>query len=157
MRVTRILFVCTANICRSPIAEAVARRAIERAGLAGMIEVDSAGTSGGHAGDAPDPRARKAASERGYELSSLRARKLEISDFQKFDLILAMDTEHLELMRRICPEVYRARLQRFMHYSRRYGVEGVPDPYFGGHKGFEVVLDYCEDAVQGLLEEICGC
>lgn len=153
---TKILFVCTGNICRSPTAEAVARHAIDEAGLAAVITVDSAGTHGGHVGEPPDPRAQKAAGKRGYALSSLRARKLEAADFQEFDLLLAMDREHLEIMRRSCPEVYRPKLQMFMHYARKHRREDVPDPYFGGDKGFEAVLDYCEDGVQGLLEELIG-
>ncbi|WP_332671861.1 low molecular weight protein-tyrosine-phosphatase [Aromatoleum sp.] len=151
---TKILFVCTENICRSPTAEAVARHAIVKAGLGAVITVDSAGTHGGHAGEPPDPRAQKIAGKRGYALSSLRARKLEAADFQEFDLLLAMDREHLESMRRACPEVYRPKLQMFMHYARNHDREDVPDPYFGGDKGFEAVLDYCEDGVQGLLEEL---
>lgn len=151
---TKILFVCTGNICRSPTAEAVARHAIDKAGLGAVISVDSAGTHGAHVGEAPDPRAQKAAEKRGYRLSSLRARKLEATDFQEFDLLLAMDEGHLEIMRRACPEVYRPKLQLFMHYARQHGREDVPDPYFGGDKGFEAVLDYCEDGVQGLLEEL---
>ena len=100
---TRILFVCTGNICRSPTAEGVARHFIETGGLGARIEVDSAGTQGYHAGEAPDPRTQKIARQRGYDLSGLRARKLEMSDFQEFDLLLAMDRGHLEAMRRLCP------------------------------------------------------
>jgi len=151
---TKILFVCSGNICRSPTAEAVARHAIERAGLGAVITVDSAGTYGGHVGEAPDARARKAAQKRGYDLSALRARKLDASDFVDFDLLLAMDAEHLAEMQRLCPEVYRPKLQLFMKYAQRHDLDEVPDPYFGGEKGFEAVLDYCEDAVDGLLEDL---
>ena len=98
---TRVLFVCTGNICRSPTAEAVARHFIQAAGLADAIEVDSAGTNGYHAGEAPDPRTRKVAQLRGYDLADLRARKLEVLDFQRFDLVLAMDRGHLEIMQRL--------------------------------------------------------
>ena len=153
---TKILFVCSGNICRSPTAEGVARHLIETAGLAGSIIVDSAGTNGYHVGEAPDPRARKAAEKRGYDLSGLRARKLEIEDFHKFDLLLAMDAGHLRIMREQCPEAYRPKLQLLMKYARSHALDEVPDPYFGAEKGFEAVLDYCEDAVEGLLEEIAG-
>ena len=149
---TRILFVCTGNICRSPTAEGVARQRIARAGLTDLFEVDSAATHGYHVGEPPDPRTAKAAGERGYDLSRLRARKLELSDFQRFDLLLAMDLGHLEMMRRMCPQVYMPKVGLFMRYARNHDIDEVPDPYYGGSAGFEAVLDYCEDAVEGLLE-----
>jgi len=151
---TRVLFVCTGNICRSPTAEAVARHFIQAAGLADSIEVDSAGTNGYHAGEAPDPRTRKVAQLRGYDLSNLRARKLEALDFQRFDLILAMDRGHLEIMQRLCPEVYRPRLQLFMAYAHNSEFDEVPDPYYGGPRGFDAVLNMCEDGAQGLLDSL---
>ena len=151
---TRILFVCTGNICRSPTAEGVARHFIQAAELADSIEVDSAGTNGYHAGEAPDPRTRKVAQSRGYDLSGLRARKLEVLDFQRFDLILAMDRGHLEIMQRLCPEVYQPRLRLFMEYARDSEFDEVPDPYYGGPRGFEAVLDMCEDGVQGVLDSL---
>jgi len=152
MNANRILFVCTGNICRSPTAEGVARHMIADAGLADVIEVDSAGTHGYHSGEPPDPRAIKVAAARGYELSSLRARRVEIVDFQRFDLVLAMDVGHLEFMRRMCPEVYRPKLGLFMRYAREHDLDEVPDPYYGGVAGFEAVLNYCEDGAGGLVE-----
>lgn len=151
-----VLFVCTGNICRSPTAEGVAISMIAQRGLAHLIAVDSAGTHGHHVGEAPDPRTRKAAEKRGYDLSGLRARKLEVRDFQAFDLLLAMDAGHLEIMTRMCPEVYRPRLGLFMSYARNHVLDEVPDPYYGGARGFEVVLDYCEDGVSGLLDELAS-
>ena len=151
---TRVLFVCTGNICRSPTAEAVARHFIQAAGLADAIEVDSAGTNGYHAGEAPDRRTRKVAQLRGYDLADLRARKLEVLDFQRFDLVLAMDRGHLEIMQRLCPEVYQPRLRLFMEYARDSEFDEVPDPYYGGPRGFEAVLDMCEDGVQGVLDSL---
>lgn len=150
----RVLFVCTGNICRSPTAEGVARALIERRGLTGVIEVDSAGTEGYHVGAAPDPRARKIALKRGYDLSALRARKLEVPDFQRFDLLLAMDEGHREAMERMCPQVYRPKIVMFMQYARTHRRCDVPDPYYGGDAGFEAVLDYCEDGVEGLLDTL---
>lgn len=151
---TRILFVCTGNICRSPTAEGVARHAIRAAGLDGVIEVESAGTHGYHVGEAPDPRTRKAAEKRGYDLSMLRARKLEAADFETFDLLLAMDARHLEIMERSCPDKHRGKVRLFMSYARRFKADEVPDPYYGGERGFDLVLDYCEDAVDGLLDAL---
>jgi len=132
----------------------VARHFIDVGGFGPLIEVDSAGTNGYHAGEAPDPRTQKAALKRGYDLSKLRARKLEQLDFQRFDLLLAMDRGHLDIMRRACPEPYRERLGLFMRYARNSEFDEVPDPYYGGPMGFDAVLDMCEDAVQGLLETI---
>ena len=152
---TRVLFVCTGNICRSPTAEGVARHLIATAGLGDRVEVDSAGTHGYHVGEAPDPRTQKAARLRGYDLSGLRARKLEERDFQEFDLLLAMDRGHLESMRRLCPPVYQPRLRLFMAFDGSGQFEDeVPDPYYGGPRGFDLVLDMCEHGVRGLLETV---
>lgn len=153
---SRVLFVCTGNICRSPTAEGVARHMLRNAGLVDRIVVDSAGTHGYHVGELPDPRTRKAALSRGYDLSAQRARKLETADFQRFDLLLAMDGGHLRFMQRMCPEVYRHKLDLFMRFARNHDLEEVPDPYYGGDAGFEAVLNYCEDAVQGLIDRLCG-
>lgn len=151
---TRILFVCTGNICRSPTAEGVARSMIRQAGLEGRIEVESAGTHGYHAGEAPDPRSQKAALRRGYDLSRQRARVLDALDFPRFDLLLAMDQGHYEVLLRKSPPVYRPKVRLFMSFAQHHKVDEVPDPYYGGEKGFEVVLDMCEDGVAGLLAEL---
>lgn len=150
----RILFVCSSNICRSPTAEAVARRLILQAGLEQQVAVESAGTHGFHAGEAPDPRAQKAARSRGYDLSRQRARAVEAEDFQRFALVLAMDRGHVEILMRRCPAVYQPKIRLLMSYARQHRGEEVPDPYFGGPQGFERVLDMCEDAVAGLLAEL---
>lgn len=152
----RVLFVCTGNICRSPTAEGVARHLIASGGLDGLVEVDSAGIQGFHAGEAPDPRTRKAAAERGYDLAVLRARKLESEDYRRFDLLLAMDRGHLEYMTRNCPEVYRGKLRLFLEFAEGVALEEVPDPYYGGPNGFEFVLDLCERGVSGVLRELAG-
>lgn len=150
----RVLFVCTGNICRSPTAEGIARQLVATGQLDERIGVDSAGTHGYHSGEAPDPRTVKAAARRGYDLSALRARKIEVRDFQEFDLVLALDRGHLELLRRQCPEVYWPRLRLLMEFARAPAATGdeVPDPYYGGPKGFELVLDLCEDAVPGVID-----
>lgn len=147
-----ILFVCTGNICRSPTAEGVLASLARDAGV--EIEWDSAGISACHAGEAPDPRAQRAAARRGYDLSQLRARKIEAADFQRFDLILAMDRGHLDEMKRRCPEALRDRIHLFLDYLP--GSEGgeIPDPYYGGEAGFEHVLDLCEDAGAALLRRL---
>ncbi len=153
---SNVLFVCTGNICRSPTAEGVARHFIKTGGLADRIFVDSAGTHGYHAGEPPDPRAVKAAERRGYDLSALRARRIEPADFRDFELILAMDRGHLEILRRICPDEHHRKLGLFMRYARAHDLLEVPDPYYGGDSGFEAVLDYCEDGVQGLLDALAS-
>lgn len=148
----RILFVCSGNICRSPTAEGVARYWIEAYGLSQVVAVDSAGTHGYHVGEAPDPRARQAAARRGYDLSRLRARKLVAADYEAFDLLVAMDEGHLQIMRRQCPAELAGKLARLMDFAEQPPSAEVPDPYYGGEAGFDVVLDLCEAGVKGLLE-----
>jgi protein-tyrosine phosphatase len=149
----RVLFVCMGNICRSPTAEGVLRRKLQAAGLAARVEVDSAGTHGSHAGEAPDPRAVKHAAARGYDLSRLRARRVGRDDFRRFDRVIAMDEDNLGALRAIAPD--GARVGLLMEYARRFiGVREVPDPYFGAPAGFERVLDLVEDACDGLVERL---
>jgi protein-tyrosine phosphatase len=150
----RVLFVCTGNICRSPTAEGIARHWTSKLGLDGVVEFDSAGTHSYHTGEAPDPRAQRAAAARGYDLSKLRARKLTTADFAAFDLVLAMDASHLEHLMRLCPPQFRGRVALFLSHAERFGPGDVPDPYYGGDRGFEEVLDMCEDAVHGLLDTL---
>ena len=150
----RILFVCLGNICRSPTAEVVVRVMAAREAPELELEVDSAGTAGYHVGEAPDPRTRAAAARRGYDLSTLRARIVEPVDFERFDLILAMDRENLSVLRRRAPPVAHERLRLFLEFAPRADVEDVPDPYYGGPNGFEEVLDLVEDAARGLLGDL---
>lgn len=150
----KVLMVCMGNICRSPMAEAVARRMAEDQGLGGWVEFDSAGTHGFHAGEPPDDRACKIAALRGYKLAGLRARKVTIEDFGHFDLILAMDRQNLAALERLCPLPYLGKVRLFLEYGSSGEISEVPDPYYGNLSGFERVLDLCEDAVQGLLADI---
>lgn len=149
-RVT-VLLVCMGNICRSPTAEGVLRALVEREGLAHAFEIDSAGTHGYHIGKPPDGRACKAASSRGYDLSTLRARQVNEIDFFHYDCILAMDSENLSLLRRACPSEHRHKLGLFLEYAVDHDEDEVPDPYYGGEEGFERVLDLVEDAARGLI------
>lgn len=146
----KILFVCLGNICRSPTAEAVLRK-LASAYPALELEIDSAGTGGYHAGEPPDPRTLAAARERGLDMGALRARKIERADFQRFDLILAMDRQNLIDCERIAPTPRRAKLQLFMDFAPQAAFTEVPDPYTGERADFERVLDLAEAGCQGLL------
>lgn len=134
------------NICRSPTAEAIMRGLIADAGLNSTIEVDSAGTSGWHVGQAPDERAAAAAASRGVELSG-QARQIEPSDFEDSDLVLAVDEETLLLLRRMAPAGAHA-------VVRKLAADDIPDPYYGGPAGFEDVLDRLTIACGDLLDEL---
>lgn len=150
----RVLFVCMANVCRSPTAEAVFRQCIESAGLRGVVDCASAGTHDFNLGRMPDGRARAVASMRGYNLSQTRARQISDADFKRYDLILAMDRQNMDHLRRRCPDEQRERLRLLMGFARRHAVLDVPDPYYGSTRGFELVLDMLEDACSSLLEHV---
>ena len=147
----KILFVCMGNICRSPTAEGVFRHKVVRAGMENQIHIDSAGTIAYHEGHPPDARAQEAAERRGIDLSSQRARKVSSSDFEKFDFVIAMDSDNHYQLEAICPAGYEDRLHMFLKFARNSRQIDVPDPYYGGSRGFETVLDLIEDASEGLL------
>jgi protein-tyrosine phosphatase len=151
---TRVLFVCTGNICRSPTAAGIFLKLVRDAGLQERIVADSAGTHGYHVGEPPDERTCQAATRRGYDLSVLRARKFERADFDRFDLVLAMDTENHTHLARVVPQSEGHKLKMMMQYAKTFREREVPDPYYGGSHGFELVLDMLEDASRGLLEAI---
>lgn len=151
---TKVLFVCTGNICRSPSAEGVFRRIVEEAGLDDVISVDSAGTHAYHVGEAPDIRSQAAARKRGYEISQIVARQVKADDFREYDLILAMDWENLAALQQMCPKIYQHKLMLLMRFSNEYEEATVPDPYYGGPEGFAKVLDYLEDACEGVMEMV---
>ena len=149
----RVLFVCLGNICRSPTAEGVLRHQLGQAGLADQVTVASAGTGDWHIGKAPDARTLKAASRRGYDFSAQRAQQVSVADFERYDLILAMDENNLADLQRLRPANSRAELDLFL---RRYSgsVHQVPDPYYEGEQGFEQVLDLIELGCQALVIEL---
>ena len=149
-----VLFVCTGNICRSPTAEGVFRHLVFESGLSKHIAVDSAGTHNYHSGEPPDERSIKAAMHRGYDITGQLARQLKESDFQAFDLILAMDRGHLRHLTAMAPGDTYERVKLFLSYAPGDSVLDVPDPYFGGSGGFEQVLDLVEAGSKGLLEAI---
>ena len=146
--------VCMGNICRSPTAEGVLRHVVREAGLAHRIEIDSAGTHDYHVGSPPDRRSQHHASLRGYDLSELRARQVHRLDFERFDLICAMDWDNLEHLEEICPPAHRHKLKRLMEFAPPGLSDVVADPYYGGQDGFEMVLDHVEAACRGLLQHI---
>lgn len=154
MKKTWILFVCMGNICRSPSAEGVMRKLVDEAGMQHLIEVDSAGTHDYHVGAPPDTRSQAAAKRRGYDLAGLRARQVAAEDFAKFDLLLAMDRDNMAALQRRCPAHLHGKLQLMMQFADHSPSIEVPDPYCEGAEGFEIVLDYLEDACNGLLRQL---
>ena len=150
----RVLFVCTGNICRSPTAEAIFRKLVADAGMQDAIFADSAGTHGYHIGEPPDPRASAAAARRGYDMSGLRARRAERADFDRFDLIVAMDRDHFSILSGMTRPSTARKLKLMMSYARRFKEQDVPDPYYGGPQDFERVIVMLEDAARGLLDTL---
>jgi protein-tyrosine phosphatase len=151
---TRILFVCMGNICRSPTAEGVFRKLVQERAPHLQVEIDSAGTHAYHVGEPPDRRAIAAAARRGIDLSGLRARMVDESDFEGFDLLVAMDQLNREVLLDRSPDEYRERVRLMLEFAPTTDVEDVPDPYYGGPVGFEHVLDLVEEASKGLLDEL---
>ena len=149
---TRFLFVCTGNICRSPSAEGVFRHLAAEAGLAGVVETDSVGIEGWHVGDPPDARSIEAAARRGVDLSVLKARRLSPKDFEDFDLLLAMDRGHFRELGEHAPEAHTEKVRMFMEAARGSMAPDVPDPYYGGAAGFEDVLDMIEEGARAWLD-----
>jgi protein-tyrosine phosphatase len=143
---TRVLFVCSGNICRSPTAEAVMRHLVDAAGLTDEVEVDGAGTGSWHVGDPPDERATAAAARRGIALTGT-ARQVTPRDFEEFDLVLAVDDENLQRLRRIAPPGSNGRVRKLTDAD-------VPDPYYGGDDGFDDVLDLITIACTDLLDDL---
>jgi protein-tyrosine phosphatase len=150
----KILFVCMGNICRSPTAEGVFRAHARRHAPGLDLEIDSAGTHAYHVGEPPDPRTIDAAARRGIDLTRLRARQVSDDDFERFDLIVAMDRlNHATLLDR-SPSEHHGRIRTLLEFSDNAAPADVPDPYYGDARGFDEVIDLVESAVEGLLAEV---
>ena len=155
LRKTSVLFVCMGNICRSPTAEGVMRHKILQRGLGDAVTIASAGTHAHHIGSPPDNRSQAHALQRGIDMSAQRARRVAATDFADFDYILAMDHDNRAMLEAQCPQQHRRKVELMMRYAYKYSAQAeVPDPYYGGAAGFEAVLDYIEDACDGLIETI---
>ena len=149
-----VLFVCMGNICRSPTAHGVFKRKLMDAGMAHLVKVDSAGTHNYHPGSPPDARSQVYAAKRGYDLSDLRARQITDDDYAQYDLILVMDWDNLALVQEDCPPEHLTKVRRLTELCLSQDAPVVPDPYHGGAKGFDQVLDLIEDACEGLLRHV---
>src|SRR5690242_14371517 len=136
----RVLFVCMGNICRSPTAEAVFRKLVDGSRMAGAVEIDSAGTAGYHIGAKPDPRAIAVGKAKGYELHALRARQVDAEDFDKYDILVAMDQTNIAHLKEICPPGLEHKLQLLMKFAPGKKGGEVPDPYYGSNADFEHAL-----------------
>jgi protein-tyrosine phosphatase len=155
MEKTKILFVCMGNICRSPSAEAVFEGLTKSKGLAKNFEIDSAGTIAYHAGEKADKRMQSHATKRGYNLTSISRKFNPHTDFDHFDMIIGMDNENvhsLKSMARNQDDLQKIHLMT--DFSKEWNYNEIPDPYYGGEEGFELVLDLLEDSCQGLLEKV---
>lgn len=155
MEKKKILFVCLGNICRSPSAEAVFNGLLNRKGLDGQFEVDSAGTSGWHAGEPADRRMKQHASQRGYHLTSISRKFNPVVDFERFDLIIGMDDENISALKSLARDDNDLKkIKKMTDFRREWSYNEIPDPYYGGEEGFELVLDLLEDSCEGLIEKL---
>ena len=157
----KVLFVCLGNICRSPTAEGVFTKMVNDAGLSNMFEIDSAGTAAYHIGKQPDLRSIEHAAKRGYELDHLKARKVDFADFYEFDYILAMDNSNYTDLIHLAPNDMKHKVNMMLEYADKdiltkinHNSTEVPDPYYGGSKGFENVLDLVESGCKGFLKKL---
>ena len=154
MKKIKVLFVCMGNICRSPTAHGVFEHLVKNEHLSHKIEIDSAGTHAYHVGESPDRRARETAQTRGIDLNYIKARKVNESDFEYYDYILAMDSDNFAVLDNQCPEEYKQKLSLFLDFAPEHPLDEVPDPYYGGIKGFENVFNMVDAASRGLLKNI---
>lgn len=152
--ISSVLFICMGNLCRSPSAEAVFRHKAEQQNI--QLTIDSAGTSGSHVREKPDHRAVKAGEARGYSFDKLRARKVTVNDFAKFDIVIAMDDHNISELKKVSPAEYQDKIVLFLEFAKHFDDTEVPDPYYGGARGFQLVLDMVEDASDGFIEKLKG-
>jgi protein-tyrosine phosphatase len=148
----KVLFVCMANICRSPTAEGVFRKMVAAGPIAGLVDIDSAGTHGYHEGSPPDPRAIEHAKKRGYDLTPLRARAVSPTDFERFDYVIAMDALNRRHLESVCPTRLQNKIELLLDYGGEDDEYEVPDPYQGKTEDFELALDLIEAGCEGLHE-----
>lgn len=147
----KILMVCTANICRSPMAKVVLQRRVAEAGQTSQWQIDSAGTHAQRSGERADARGNAALERRGYKVPKHKSRSIQPKDFETFDWLLAMDADNLGFLQRHCPEQHQHKLRLLLDFAGPIGIVSVPDPYYGNAQGFDRVLDLCEAAASGLL------
>ncbi len=152
---TAILFVCLGNICRSPLAEGIARHTAKTKGLSPRFTFDSAGCGGWHSGELPDRRSIACATRHGLDISDQRARQVKVDDFERFDLILGLDRDNVRHLNRMRPEGSRARVALYLEEAMGQAKD-VPDPYYGGDRDFETVYALCEKASEALLNRLAG-
>ncbi|WP_241242349.1 low molecular weight phosphotyrosine protein phosphatase [Thalassotalea sp. G2M2-11] len=150
--VKSVIFICMGNICRSPTAEAIFRHKAKEYGL--NIKIDSAGTIGSHAREKPDHRAQKIGMAHGYSFDKIKARKVTVDDFEHFDLILAMDEQNIKDLRKVAPAHLMGKVKLLLDFAEHHDDREVPDPYYGGARGFQYVLALVEDASDGLLSQL---
>lgn len=150
----KVLLICMGNICRSPTAHAVFRNLVQEHGLTELIEIDSAGTHAYHVGNPPDSRSMQTARKRGIDMSDLRARQVDLGDFYHYDHLIAMDDYNLSLLQEMAPRDMAHKLSLFLSFAPHLNEREVPDPYYGGVDGFELVFDMVQAASEGLLSHI---
>ncbi len=142
------------NICRSPTAEGLLISKVSAENVSHKFEIDSCGTHDYHLGHSPDSRTQEAAALRGINLSDLRSRKIKLSDFEYYDLILVMDKLNENFLMNLCPNEYQYKIKLMLSYLTDYPIDEVPDPYYGGEDGFDQVLEILEEAIEALYEDI---
>lgn len=150
----KLLMVCMGNICRSPMAQMVTAHLANQAGLTRVMQIDSAGTHAGPRPTPPDPRAKAVLTKRHYPIGRSVSRQVSKHDFGRYDWILAMDRANLNALMRFCPPGQTYKLKLFLDYAPDLDISEIPDPYYGGVKGFEHVLDLCEAGARGVIAQV---